>query len=88
MDVDLRSRVEIRGLNRTWFVIRTSLVVTHSMKSTMTSTKMAATAHRLSDREVEELIVLFQNETPLYDSSSVSYSNALSESMGGLDIGK
>jgi len=42
----------------------------------MTSTKMAATARRLSDRDVEYLIVLFQNETPLWDSSSVSYSNA------------
>jgi len=63
----------------------------------MTSTKMAATACRLSDRDVEYLIVLFQNETPLWDSSSVSYSNAdagkvslrrMSESVGGLDIGK
>jgi len=31
----------------------------------MTSTKMAATARRLSDRDVEELIVLLQNEADL-----------------------
>jgi len=37
---------------------------------------MAATARRLSNGDVEYLIVLFQNETPLWDSSSVSYSNA------------
>jgi len=58
---------------------------------------MAATARRLSDRNVEYLIALFQNETPLWDSSSVSYSNAdarkaslhrISEALGGLDIGK
>jgi len=63
----------------------------------MTSTKMAATARRLSDCDVEYLIVLFQNETPLWDSGSVSYSNAddrkaslrrMSETLGGLDIGK
>jgi len=63
----------------------------------MTSTKMATTARRLPDRDVEYLIVLLQNETPLWDSSSVSYSNTdarnvslrrMSESMGGLDIGK
>jgi len=67
------------------------------VRHSMTSTKMAATARRLSDRDVEYLIVLFQNETPLWDSSSVSYSNAdarkaflrrMSESLGGLDIGK
>jgi len=67
------------------------------MTSTITSTKMAATACRLSDRDVEYLIVLFRNETPLWDSSSVSYNNAdarkaslrrMSETMGGLDIGK
>ena len=70
--------------------------LTHSLTSTMTSEKMAATTRRLSDTEVEELIVLYQNEPPLWDSSSVSYSNAdakkaclrrISESMGGLDIG-
>jgi len=58
---------------------------------------MAATARRLSDRDVEYLTVLFQNETPLWYSSSVSYSNAdarkaslrrISEALGGLDIGK
>jgi len=67
------------------------------MASAITSTKMAATARRLSDHDVEYLILLFQNETPLWDSSSVFYSNAdarkaslrrMSEAIGGLDIGK
>jgi len=52
--------------------------VMHSMTSTISlrQQKMAATAPCLSDRDVEYLIVLFQNEIPLWDSSSVSYSNA------------